>query len=97
MTTRCKFVCQSIKKYNHWGDKGKFLYDAEFSAVTDGSDENKKFFAATPCGSLHVSTVAQDVFEVGTRYCRIPTTVTWSTMTKTSWAGTVFGIRPSTT
>jgi hypothetical protein len=37
-------------------------------AVTDGSPENKAFWEATPSGELSVSTVKQDVFEVGTEY-----------------------------
>lgn len=67
MTTRCKFECVSITKRKGWSGK-PFLYDAEFHAVTDGSDENKEFFAATPSGRLGVATIVSDVFEVGRAY-----------------------------
>ncbi len=64
---RCKFVCTSVTKSKGWGDH-EFLYAARFEAVQGGSDENKSFFAATPCGSVEVSTVASDKFEVGKEY-----------------------------
>lgn len=67
-TTRCKFQCQSVTKTLHWDRSGKFLHTAKFSAVTDGSDENKQFFAATPSGSIEVGTYVPDVFEVGKAY-----------------------------
>ena len=65
--TRCKFECQSVKKYKGWGGH-PFLHEAEFGAVMDGSPENKTFFAATPSGKLHVGTVVPDIFEVGKAY-----------------------------
>jgi hypothetical protein len=67
MTTRCKFECVSVTKRKGWSGHA-YLYDAEFLAVTSGSDENKAFFAATPSGSLKVATVVSDVFEVGKSY-----------------------------
>ena len=66
-TVRCKFTCQSKKQYVGWGTN-KTLYEYEFTAVTTGSDENKAFFAATPSGSLKVSTVTDDRFIVGAEY-----------------------------
>ena len=68
MTTRCKFVCNRVAKAKGWNAETPFLYEAEFSTVSDGSEENKKFFAATPSGSLKVGTVKVDVFEVGEEY-----------------------------
>ena len=66
---RCKYVCQKVAKSRHWDRSGKrFLYEAEFSAVTDGSEENKKFFEYTPTGSLTVGTYKEDHFEPGKSY-----------------------------
>lgn len=67
MTTRCKFKCNSVTKATGWGGS-PFHYSAKFAAVTDGSPENKSFWEATPSGELSVSTVKQDVFEVGKEY-----------------------------
>ena len=44
------------------------LMSAEFNAVYSGSPENEKFFAATPAGSLKVSTIREGVFEPGKSY-----------------------------
>jgi hypothetical protein len=65
--TRAKFTCTEVSKRTGWGGN-KFLYAAKFSAVTGNSDENKTFFAATPSGSIEVSTVKEDHFEVGKTY-----------------------------
>lgn len=68
-TVRCKFKCNSVTKKTGWNPKEHpFLYSAEFSAVMGDSEENKKFFAATPSGNLTVGTVALDVFECGKEY-----------------------------
>lgn len=70
-TVRCKFQCNAVTKrlgYD-WNTKGeRFLWEAEFNAVSDGSDENKSFFAATPSGSLKVQTVKDDIFTPGKSY-----------------------------
>ena len=66
-TIRCKFECVEVAKRKGWSGH-EFLYAAKFQAVTSGSEENKKFFAATPSGSLEVSTVREDFFTVGQSY-----------------------------
>lgn len=43
--TRCKVKLVSISGGYYGTDKGRTV---EFRGVSDGSDENKKFFAATP-------------------------------------------------
>jgi hypothetical protein len=75
MATRCKFQCSGVTKrktstFNSETQKYEpgFGYDAEFFAVTGDSEENKKFFASTPSGSLKVSTYRDDVFEAGKSY-----------------------------
>jgi len=65
--TRCKFECVGVTKRKGWGGH-PFLHDAEFQAVTSGSEESKSFFAATPSGKLNVATVVPDIFEVGKTY-----------------------------
>lgn len=67
--TRCKYVCQRVVKSRHWNRSEKrFLYEAEFSIVTDGSEENKQFFEYTPSGTLKVGTYKEDIFEPGKAY-----------------------------
>lgn len=67
-TVRCKFRCQSMTKRLEYGDISKPVWDFEMYAVTDGSPENKEFFKYTPSGSLKVTTVTSEAFEVGKCY-----------------------------
>jgi len=68
--TRCKFHCSSVKKmaYRQDGGTDRMLYEAEFYAVSTGSDENKKFFEWTPSGSLKIGVYKEDLFEPGKDY-----------------------------
>ena len=69
--TRCKFRCHQVVKKLGWtrtGEPPRFVYEAEFVAVSDNSEDNKKFFDATPSGLLRVATYKEDVFEVGKAY-----------------------------
>lgn len=68
MTTRAKFLCNSVRKFADWHDKTRFMYEAEFSAVTSGSEENKQFFAFTPSGSVKLATYKEDRFQPGQEY-----------------------------
>ena len=65
---RCKYRCQSVLKKCHWDKLKGFLYESEFLAVHDGSEENKKFFEATPSGSLKLATYKEDLFQPGKEY-----------------------------
>jgi len=65
---RCKMHCQAVKKAVHWNKDQGFIYQAEFSVVSQGSEEDDKFFAATPGGNLTLSTMAVDAFEAGKDY-----------------------------
>lgn len=64
---RCKFACISKREYRGWRNHST-LFEYEFTAVTGGSEDNSKFFAATPSGVLKVSTVTDGSFEVGKEY-----------------------------
>lgn len=67
--TRCKFHCNSVRKSVAREGTGEiFLYEAEFGAVYDGSEENKEFFKWTPSGSLKLGVYKKDVFEPGKDY-----------------------------
>lgn len=65
---RAKFVCQGVTKRKHWNQDKGFLYDATFTPVTTGSEEDKAFWEATPAGSLSLSTIKADFFEPGKSY-----------------------------
>ena len=67
MTTRCKFVCNEVRKRQSGVPEFPFVFDVSFSPVTDGSDENKEFFAWTPCGALTL-TIKRDIFVPGREY-----------------------------
>jgi hypothetical protein len=44
------------------------VYSYEFNVVSSGSEENKKFFAATPSGSMSFSALRDDLFEIDKEY-----------------------------
>lgn len=73
-TVRCKFVCNSKEEvWNNYnknddGTIGRKEYSYKFSAVTGGSEENKTFWAYTPCGQFSVQTVLVDQFQPGKEY-----------------------------
>lgn len=68
MTIRCKYKCTSVTKTANWDTTKPPIYSAKFSAVISGSEENKKFFEATPSGYFEVGTYKEDNFEVGKEY-----------------------------
>lgn len=65
---RAKFVCTSFAKRMNYDNSKPFLWDYEFSPVTSGSEENKKFYAYTPSGSIKLSSIIFGQFEVGKEY-----------------------------
>jgi hypothetical protein len=46
----------------------KITFSFKFQVVTEGSKENEEFFASTPAGTVEVSTVRNDTFQVGKEY-----------------------------
>lgn len=68
---RCKFICSSAKKYSGWRNdlaKQDYLGEYEFSPVSTGSEENKKFFQSTPSGSFRIGGTLPDLFVAGKEY-----------------------------
>ncbi len=73
--TRAKFNCISITKWIGGStnpETGKYeshpVYNYRFNAVSSGSDENKKFFASTPSGTIELTAVRDDLFEIQKEY-----------------------------
>ena len=64
-TIRCKFICSSVKE-NYLVSGSNWEY--EFYAVYSGSEENKKFWKATPSGNLKFGSMNGPFFQVGSEY-----------------------------
>lgn len=62
MTVRAKFKVQSITHRKHWQGDG-LVGEVTLSPVTNGSDENKAFYAATPGGEIKLSTINEDALK----------------------------------
>lgn len=56
-----KFKFSGIRTWMDW--QNKKVGSLEFIPVTDNSEENKKFFDATPYGKIEVGTVNQAVID----------------------------------
>lgn len=70
MTVRAKFVVHSITRQKGWGGAAE-IQNIKLMPVTTGSDEDKKFYAATPSGEVNLGTVnpeAGNYFELGQAY-----------------------------
>lgn len=73
MSVQAKFVVNSITRSKGWGTTGE-IQTINLSPVTGGtnaSEENKKFWAATPSGKIEIGTVnkdAGDYFELSGEY-----------------------------
>lgn len=65
--TRCKFRCDSVEKAKGFNGH-EFVYTAKFNAVYGDSEENKKFFAATPSGQITLALIVSDQFQPGKEY-----------------------------
>lgn len=70
MTVRAKFTVRTIERSLAYGS-GKELQTIVLSPVTDGSEENKQFYAYTPSGEIRLGTVnaaAAAMFDLGKSY-----------------------------
>ncbi len=74
---RAKFYCTSVTKQlgSSWNADGKYVaavvYNYRFQPVTGGpgeTEENKKFFASTPSGTIELMAVREDLFEIQKEY-----------------------------
>lgn len=66
---RAKFKVNSITQTANWNKPGGLLYSLTLNPVTSGSEENKRFFEATPGGEIKLSVVQAEIgthFPVGT-------------------------------
>lgn len=71
MTIRCKMVCrEKTEKRGYVSGKtsNEPLYGYKFYPVSDGSEENKQFYASTPSGHLEFDCVTSGLCEVGKSY-----------------------------
>ena len=57
---RAKFKVNSITRQPGWNDL-KEIHTIELTPVTGNSEENKRFYAATPSGSIKLSVVKGEV------------------------------------
>lgn len=71
MSVRAKFTVTSITRTKHWDPTKGEIQTIKLTPVSDGSEENRAFFAATPAGSIELGTVneaAARSFELGKSY-----------------------------
>lgn len=71
MSVRAKFKLISYETSLHYNDPSKELRTLKFAPVTGGSDENKRFYAWTPGGSLSLGVLNPEAwkeFELGKEY-----------------------------
>ena len=62
MTVRAKFAVQSITTTKAWNSPG-LMGTVRLSPVTSGSEENKKFYEATPGGVIELGTVNEEALK----------------------------------
>lgn len=55
MTMRAKFKVTSITQTAHWNKPGESLFTLSLQPVSSGSEENKRFYEATPGGEIKLS------------------------------------------
>lgn len=70
MTVRAKFTVQSITRQKGWNGVPE-VQAIKLVPVTQGSEEDKKFYAATPGGSVDLQVVNAETgtyFELGQAY-----------------------------
>lgn len=71
MVTRAKFKVESITTRAHWQrDKGH-IGQVRLVPVGGDSEENKRFYEATPAGAIELGTINQEAlaqFEIGREF-----------------------------
>lgn len=70
MTVRAKFYVQSITTSKAWNGPGT-MGTVHLNPVSSGSDENKKFYEATPGGKIELGTINAEAlkqFNIGDEF-----------------------------
>lgn len=70
MSIRAKFFVQSITTSKSWSGPG-LMGTVLLQPVTDGSEENRKFYEATPGGKIELGTVNSEAlkqFNIGDEF-----------------------------
>jgi hypothetical protein len=62
MTVRAKFKVQSITTTGRWNGPG-LMGTVKLQPVSSGSEENKKFYEATPSGSIDLGTINEEALK----------------------------------
>lgn len=71
---RAKFICVEVKKTmgGTYNERGAYvpgiLHGYRFNVVNSNSEDNKKFFASTPSGTIELHSVREDLFELNKEY-----------------------------
>lgn len=60
MSVRAKFEVVGVTKRKGWDRQKPWLYDVKLQPVVGNSEENKKFYAATPGGAIEISTINEE-------------------------------------
>jgi hypothetical protein len=60
MKVQAKFKVSAITKRQGWGGNA-WVYDITLNPVVGDSEENKKFYSATPGGEIRLATVNESV------------------------------------
>lgn len=71
MDIKAKFTVNGVTKRKGWDGKNPWVYDITLNPVVSGSEENQRFYAATPNGEIKLITVnesAANTFEPGAEY-----------------------------
>ena len=70
MTVRAKFYVQSITTSKAWNGPG-MMGTVHLQPVSSGSEENKKFYEATPGGKIEIGTINEEAlkqFKIGDEF-----------------------------
>lgn len=71
MTVRAKFKVQSITQRAHWQGGDRLIGEVLLQPVMGGSDENKRFYEATPQGEIKLGTINEEAlaqFKIGQEF-----------------------------
>lgn len=68
MIVKAKFFCSSVSKTVSNSRGPIFQYTYKFHAVYNNSEENKKYWEATPSGVIELTGMRDDLFEPGKEY-----------------------------